>query len=253
MAYGDSPYLEECLHSLKNQSVSSKIYIATSTPSDFINALAAKFDIPVLVNKNSQGIAADWNFSLDQASTKYVTLAHQDDLYLPNYAEACLKAAESFDDTLICFTNYSEVTDGKERKGTLLLRVKLFMLWFFMPLRKNITSKFWKKRFLSFGCPIAAPSVMYHREKLKDFSFSSAYTINMDWDAWTRMAQLTGRFVYVNKTLVQHRIHKASATTIGLKANARQNEDLKMFKRYWPEPLAKFIANIYSSSYKSNG
>ena len=104
MVYGDSPYLEECLISLQQQSMPSAVYITTSTPSAYIDALAKKYELPVLVNKNSQGIASDWNFSLSQAKTKYVTLAHQDDLYLAGYTESLLKAAECFDDTLICFS-----------------------------------------------------------------------------------------------------------------------------------------------------
>ncbi len=253
MAYGESPYLEACLNSLKNQSVSSAIYIATSTPSTYIESIARKMDIPVFVNQQNQGIAADWNFSLQQANTKYVTLAHQDDLYLERYAELSIKAAESFHDTLICFTNYSEVADGKERRGTLLLRVKLIMLWFFMPFRKNILNPFWKKRFLSLGCPIAAPSVLYNLNNLSNFKFSSEFSINMDWDAWSRMAtEKEGRFVYVNHNLLQHRIHADSATTKGLQANARQNEDLLMFKRYWPGSIAKILSTIYARSYTSN-
>ncbi len=253
MVYGDSPYLEACLHSLQNQTASSALYIATSTPSDYIRNLATKFNIPVFINEHNHGIASDWNFSLAQAKTKYVTLAHQDDLYLPDYTASCLQAAGAFKDTLICFTDYTEIADDQERKGTLLLHVKKWMLWFFMPIRKNISSRFWKRRFLSLGCPVAAPSVMYNLDTLKHFTFSDAFTINMDWDAWSRMAQMKGRFVYVNKNLVQHRIHSDSATTLGLEAQARQNEDLLMFERYWPGWATKIISRIYSSSYKSNG
>lgn len=252
MAYKDSPYLSECLDLLKNQTVRSVIYISTSTPSGYISDIAKKYGIEVFVTESGQGITHDWNFSLQQARTKYVTLAHQDDLYMPGYTENCFNAAEKFKDTLICFTGYSEIIDGKERWGTLLLRVKRFMLWFFMPFKKNIHSKFWKKKLLSMGCPIAAPGVMYNLEKLSGFQFSDEFSINMDWDAWYRMTRMKGRFVYVKKVLLKHRIHPDSATTAGLEANARQSEDLRMFKRFWPGFLAKLFAKFYARSYKSN-
>ena len=35
-AYKESPYLEECIKSLKNQTIKSNILIATSTPTDYI-------------------------------------------------------------------------------------------------------------------------------------------------------------------------------------------------------------------------
>jgi hypothetical protein len=121
-----------------------------------------------------------------------------------------------------------------------------------MPFNKNIRSKFLKKKLLSIGCPIAAPGVLYNYSKLKDFQFSHEFTINMDWDAWYRMAKMEGRFVYVNKNFLKHRIHPDSATTAGLKVNARQIEDLNMFKRFWPDFLAKILASFYARSYKSN-
>ena len=41
-AYKESPYLENCLKSLKNQTVKSSIIMTTSTPNVFIKSLAEK-------------------------------------------------------------------------------------------------------------------------------------------------------------------------------------------------------------------
>lgn len=252
LAYSESPYLAACLDSLKDQTMQSDIYISTSTPSEYISDMAKKYGVELFITEPGQGIAHDWTFGLQQAKTKYVTLAHQDDVYMPDYTASCINQAEKFKDTLICFTNYSEIVEGKERSGTQLLRIKRFMLWFFMPFRKNIQSRSWKKKMLSAGCPIPAPSVMYNREKLTGFQFSAEFSINMDWDAWYRMAYMEGRFVYVNKPLLKHRIHPDSATTKGLEVNLRQKEDLLMFKRFWPGRIAKILAKMYGRSYTSN-
>ncbi len=252
MAYKDSPYLSECLDSLNGQSIQSEIYLTTSTPSPFINEIAKKYGIDVFVTESGKGIAHDWNFALRMASTRYVTLAHQDDLYLPEYAEVCIKACEKFHDTLICFSKYIEIIGKKERSKTLLLGVKNLMLTFFMPFKKNIHGQTWKLYLLSTGNPIPAPSVMYNLENLNGFQFSTEFSINMDWDAWCRMARLKGRFVYVKKVLMKHRIHSDSATSKGLQANLRQNEDMKMFRRFWPGLLANIFAKIYAMSYNSN-
>ena len=45
-AYKESPYLEECIESLKGQSVRSNILIATSTPNEYIKNIAEKNNIP---------------------------------------------------------------------------------------------------------------------------------------------------------------------------------------------------------------
>ena len=252
MAYKDSPYLPDCLDSLKNQTVKSDIYITTSTPSPYIDETAKKYGIKIVAAEPGQGIAHDWNFSLGVAKTKYVTLAHQDDLYDSKYTELCMRAAEKFNDTLICFTGYSEIVDDKERSSTLMLTVKKFLNFIFMPFTKNIKSKAWKKFSQSFGTPIPCPSVMYNKEMLHDFKFSEKYKVSLDWDAWLRMSGMKGRFVYVPKTLSKHRIHKASATTEGIEGNVRQQEDFEIYCRIWPTFIAKLLSKFYAGSYKSN-
>jgi hypothetical protein len=252
LAYKDSPFIEECILSLINQTVKSDIYITTSTPSEFLTQLAEKFELKIFVTEPGKGIAHDWNFSLKQATTKYLTLAHQDDIYLSDYTENCLKEAENYTDTLICFTNYMEIVGGSDRDNTTLLKIKRLILRFFMPFNKGIKLIFWKKRMIAFGCPIAAPSVMYNLHNVGDFNFTNEFHINIDWDAWYRLANRAGRFIYLRSILNKHRIHNESATTIGLKNNKRQEEDLLMFMRLWPKPIAKLLAVIYAKSYSSN-
>jgi len=92
--YKDSPLLALCLDSLTNQTVKSQIYISTSTATAQVAETAAKYGLEVFTTEPNQGIAHDWNFALQQAKTKYVTLAHQDDIYLPNYAERSIEALE---------------------------------------------------------------------------------------------------------------------------------------------------------------
>ena len=142
-----------------------------------------------------------------------------------------MNASEKFNDTLICFTGYSEILDNKERKNTLMLIAKKVLHFMFMPFKKNIKSKYWKKFSQAFGTAIPCPSVMFNKETLDDFKFSEKYKVSLDWDAWLRMSEMKGRFVYVSKILLKHRIHTDSATTEGIKANVRQQEDFEIYCR----------------------
>ncbi len=252
LAYGDSPHLAECLDSLAGQTLSSRVCIATSTPSDFLRGMAERYGLDLNTTETGRGIAHDWNFGLQCASTRYVTLAHQDDIYLPAYTAECLAAAGRHPDTLIAFPDYIELVDGQDRSGTLMLRIKKLMLFAAMPFSDNVKMSFRKKCVIAFGSPIPAPGVMYNLDRLSGFRFSPDFSINMDWDAWARMAKLDGRFVHVKKVLMKHRIHPASATSAGLKQNLRQAEDLLMFRRFWPSPVARVIAWLYAGSYRSN-
>ena len=42
-AYGDSPFLEDCINSLLSQTVKSNIILYTSTPSVFIESICQKY------------------------------------------------------------------------------------------------------------------------------------------------------------------------------------------------------------------
>lgn len=255
LAYKDSPYLSECIESLKNQTIQSDIFISTSTPSEYISNIAEKFNIELFVTESGKGVLHDDNFCLRQARTKYVTMAHQDDIYLPHYAETCITASEWFKDTLICFTNYVEIIEGNDRPVTFMLRVKRFILDFFMPFDAHIKSKFWKRMLLSFGNPISTPTIMYNLHTLPRFQFAlvlAGKPNTLDWHTWCDMTSQDGTFVYVKKVLLKRRIHAESITSSGLGNDSRYQEDLDMFKRFWPPLIAKMLSKIYATSYASN-
>ena len=90
-AYKESKFLEDCIISLKRQSVQSDILICTSTPNEYIQNIADKYSIEVRVNedgfKHGSDIAKDWNFALSQCKTSLATIAHQDDVYKKEYLE----------------------------------------------------------------------------------------------------------------------------------------------------------------------
>ena len=72
----------------------------------------------------------------------------------------------------------------------------------------------------------------------------------MDWDAWLRLSQRTGKFIYLKQKLMLHRIHRDSQTMLQIKKKVRQKEDEIIFERLWPKPLAKYLSKIYSFGLK---
>lgn len=49
--------------------------------------MAEKYNIKLYINTGKSGITEDWNFAYSKTTTKYVTIAHQDDVYLPLYSK----------------------------------------------------------------------------------------------------------------------------------------------------------------------
>ena len=244
-AYKDSPYLEECIKSLCNQTLKSAIYISTSTGNRHIEKIAKKYSIPVVLNPEHAGIAADWSYAYNLCKTKYVTLAHQDDVYDPSYTETCLAQAEQYKDTLIAFTDYREQRKDIRISWNFVLLIKRLLLlpiWISGGASRDPGIK---RLILSLGSPISCPTVMYNREKTGPFYFQDSFHVNMDWDAWVRISALSGRLVWIPKLLVTHRIHEHSQTNKHLQTRIRKQEDITMFERLWPGPIARLLGNIY--------
>lgn len=255
-AYQESPYLEACIRSLYEQEERSRILIATGTPNAWISSLADRYQLPLFVNpEGAQGLGADWNFALSCADTDLVTLAHQDDLYLPGYAKAIKEAAACCDHPLILFTDYGEERQQEsgwtEVYDNRLLRVKRTLL---LPLKakRNWSSVFWRRRILSLGSAICCPAVTLCPKNLPSVVFDNNMKSNIDWAAWERITRLQGEFAYVPEPLMLHRIHEGSTTSALLQEDGRKQEDLIVLEKFWPKSIARLIEHFYSAGETSN-
>src|SRR5574344_493324 len=214
LAYKESEYLEDCIKSVINQKYKSNIVIATSTPNDFITKLAKKYKLNIIVNDNHKSIGADFDFAIKCGNTELVTIAHQDDIY-----------------------------DYDNRN----LKIKRILLKPLLNIN-NSNKKSKKRAVLKYGCSIGCPSVTFNINRIKYPVFDSDFKCDVDWNAWERLSKLDGKFIYINKYLMGHRIHEDSTTTEIIHDNIRTKEDLVMFKRFWKHP--SFVAKIINKFYK---
>ncbi len=252
-AYGDSPFLEECLDSLQNQTVKSTILLATSTPSPFLEETAKKYGAAYHVNPvRGGGISADWNFALSCCRTGWATIAHQDDIYLPDYAEQVTAALANRPNARIAFTDYADLLpDGTRNSRRAYLMVKRFLLWPFY-LKRHHGSGFVKRLVLRFGCPICCPSVTYHPGLPEMPQFDPAFSVNPDWAMWLTLANRKGEFVFCPKILMLHRLSEGMETAAAIRDNRRAREDEQLFSRLWPRPVVRLLMRVYRLSYRSN-
>ena len=253
-AYRESAYLEECILSLRRQTIPSRVVVCTSTPNDWIFSVAERYNLPVFVNEEASGIASDWNFAFRSVETDFVTLAHQDDVYEPGYLAGMLDAMERSRQPVIGFSDYYELRNGSRvyASRSRLLRIKELML---IPLRgpAGRGSIPVRRCILSIGNAICCPSVTYNRAVIGEAPFRSEFTCDLDWDAWERLSKLEGDFCYVPLLLMGHRIHADSATTAMIgDSHGRSCEDLEMYRRFWPRPVAAFLNSLYAGAQNSN-
>jgi len=243
-AFGDSPFLAGCLASLRAQWLPSGIIIATSTPSDFIAAVAREADVEVIVNPEQRGIAADWNFALSVADRRYATLAHQDDAYAPDFLAQTLTAFAADGAGVLCFTGYQEIDDFGDPKSSKISRVKHLIEFMTLGRCRSVRGRR-LRAYLSFGNPLPCSSVTFDTKKLRGFRFSSDYASDLDWDAWWRLMEDGATFLRAPDRLVGRRHNELTATASLKRDGTRSAEDLIMFRRAWPRAVADTIAALY--------
>lgn len=252
-AYKENPHLEETVQSLENQTVKSRIILSTSTPNDHIKSICEKHGIEMFVNPHPHLAGDDWNYGYSRAKTELVTLAHQDDLYEPDFLEVTLRYINKRkkDDVIIAFTDYYELKLGRKEMTNKLLKIKRIMN---APLALPCFygSKFIRRRTLSVGCAICCPAVTYVKKNNDRHVFDTTFKNSCDYKTWVDMSKKKGSFIYIPKKLMAHRIYAESATTLNLSENIRQKEDLEILCDFWPRPIAKMINKVYAKSEESN-
>jgi hypothetical protein len=254
VAFGASGHLEACMESIWRQTkIPSSICIATSTPNDHILRIAARHGVQVLENPLvGGGISVDWNFALSVSTAEFVTLAHQDDLYEPTYSERMVSAMARHPDAIIGFSDSEEVGPDGCCSDSLNNKVKRLLIWRAFGSREAIRQPSEKRKLLSLGNPVCCPSVIFNKSNLGHFEFSSGLKSNLDWEAWVRLSNEAGAFVYLPEILVKKRNHPLSATAALIGSHRRLDEDRAMFERFWPKPVAAVLTQFYKLGYIGN-
>ena len=249
-AYGDSPYLEDCLRSLRRQTLSSELLICTSTPSDHIALLAEKYAARLCVRDGVPGIGADWNFAFSRASGMFVTLAHQDDVYGRHYTERLRAAAERWEDLVLFTTQSATLKNGKIQRAGAPELVKLLLR---MPLRlEGLADRTALKRLvLRLGNPVICPSCAYRKSLCGAAPFSERHKFILDWEFLYELAARGGRWICEERPLLLYRVHADAATAVCIGDHVREQEEAEMFRRLWPAAVADGILHYYRRSYEA--
>lgn len=246
-AYKESEYLEPCVRSLLEQTVKSEIIICTSTPNHHIKKICEKYGLQLRIREGKSDIQDDWNFAVSQATTSWVTVAHQDDIYDKKYVESLLKKLEQYDDGIMFFSDYRPL-HGTSTKPDLNSRIKKILR---APMNISWLSKkkFFKKMILAFGNSINCPSVAYNLDKIEGNVFTSELKFGLDWETFYKYANTEGRFLYYNKPLTYYRIHDEATSKEFIVNNKRVEEDIYMFNKFWPSFVTKIIMVFYKKAY----
>lgn len=251
LAYKESKYLEKSIQSVLNQTVKTNVVIGTSTPNQYIDGMAKKYHLKVIENKDHRNIGGDYDFALKCVDSELVTIAHQDDIYDENYVETILNLYKKNPHAIMLIPDYYEIKNNQKIYTNINFKIKRLMLF---PLRFKCMNgkKFIKRLAIRFGDPICCPAVTFVQKKLPKSVFECQLTCSVDWYAWELLSKEKGAFAYCKKSIMGHRIHEESTTTKTISENRRTEEDIYMFKKFWPDCIAKFINKFYVNAEKTN-
>ncbi len=247
-AYGESRYLESCVRSLMGQTVSSPVLCTTSTPNAYIETIMGKYGIPVIVREGKSDIQDDWNFALEQADSEFVTIAHQDDMYGRHYVEELIDAFNRWPDMTLFMSDAVTVRHGQLRRFSMKELVKKCLR---LPLRLHgLADREWVKMgALRLGNPVMCPSCAYRKNYLPDPIFHSELRYALDWDCLVDLAKWPGRFICVEKPLLFYRVHEEAATSAWIRDHGREQEERRMFERFWSRRATDILMRFYKKAY----
>ncbi len=249
-AYGTSPYLDGLLASLRQQSIPSKIIICTSTPNAEITKLSAKYQVPVYVRQGESSLQADWNFAYEEGAklAPLVTIAHQDDLYYPDYTKAVLNAWNVYPDMSLFCCRYDTIdADGQQIPGKAeavkrLLRLRLRN-------HRAAVKTSVKLSALRWGNGIGCPTCTYNRSFCGNVLFQNGYKFVIDWDTLVRLARSPGRFICLEKPLMAYRVHGGAETAKQIQNRNREHEETEEFRKLHGQLMTKLLMHFYRKAY----
>lgn len=193
--YGDAPYLEMTLESIKIQEISRfEVVMVLDRPSakqiQRANELASNFmHFKVLISPSS-GISHALNFGLKHCQGNYVARIDSDDEMVLNRIEIQRKFLEMHSDYSCVGTQIVKIDHKGQNVGK----------------SKYPTSEFWVRRVLPLRNCVAHPSTMYRRvEVLRVGGYRPQFDGAEDYDLWLRMVG-TGKICNLTQPLTRYRI-----------------------------------------------
>ena len=184
------------------------------------------------------------------AASRLVTIAHQDDYYHRDYAKHVQECWEKYADATVFCTDCAIIKNGRAQKPGMFLLIKKLLR---APLRLHKLAH-WrvvKRAALMCGNPVICPSCTYDKKALGVPIFDSPCKFALDWDTLWRLAGLPGRFVCVEKPLIGYRIHEGATTKAFIQNHHRSEEEYSMYRKIWPEPIARLWMFFYQKAYAS--
>lgn len=234
--YNGKRFLERTLRSLLEQTApADKIICIDDCSTDGSRSVIADLANPAITlieNETRLGLARNWNRALELAADyDFLTIAHQDDLYEPDYLRLVTDALQSHPSAFIAHTRALVIDEEDEPLRLASARYKEK----FWPSGQGIVERPPEEELaiLVRGDYIFCPSVTFRSAALEAIGqFDERFEFVPDWDFWLRGLLAGFTIVGVKQTLIRYRSHQGSATAAAELTFRRYQEEYAIVQRY---------------------
>ncbi len=182
----------------------------------------------VQVHRNEQplGIGANWNRCVELARAPFVCLAHQDDVYEPEYLERMLAAFAARPDAGMAHCRAAAIDADGRGMPSAAERFKAHF-WRHSPGRDRAAhyERLWRGNF------IVCPSMCFRADALRATGpFRTDLHFALDWEYTFRLLRAGFGIVDVHEVLMHYRRHDDAATTAANRTHTRLGEELQVLR-----------------------
>lgn len=218
-------YLPELLQSLLAQTLPSRLVLVDDASRDESVALARRIvgdALRVVRNAEPLGIPGNWNRAVELADTEFVCLAHQDDVYAPEFGAALVQALHAVPQAAAAHCRAQAIDAAGQPLQALPERYKA-RFWRHLPPTEAPAAGF---RRLFAGNYVNCASLVYRKAAFAAVgSFDTHFRFAPDWE-WLLRAQAKGwQLAAVSAPLVGYRRHGGQATRQAAKSLERYREE----------------------------
>jgi len=237
--YNQARYLSQAIESvLAQENADWELLISNDASKDnsaeIIRAAAARDPrIRIQLHSTNLGMAANWNWCLQNARGQYVKYLFGDDYHCTPDALATLSQALNANPQVALVTSArqivdenSEITDIANLLGSDGVQSGRGAIIRCLLANKNL---------------IGEPSAVMFRRELSSRGFDSTYRQSIDLEFWAHLLE-QGDLAYLSRPLCAFRRHKEQQTAINTRTRAAEQEGLRLYAKYLPL-LQQYIAN----------
>jgi glycosyltransferase involved in cell wall biosynthesis len=188
-------------------------------------AVARAAGADVLRNAARLGLAANWNRAIELSRSEFLVIAHQDDVYEPQYLGAMVRLLDGHPRA---FAAHSKAVTIDERGQRVAHPAGLFKesLWSGADPQEREPAE--ELTVLQRGNYVIAPSVMLRASAIAQLGpFDPAYGFVTDWEYWVRGLLAGFTLVGSHETLIRFRRHERTETRAQEASMGRYEEELR--------------------------